>query len=216
MRRVRTGLRALRALPDREPIVLARIERIREAWGNPGWTADAGFLLEVASAIRSRPGPVLDCGSGLSTIICATLAARHGATVWSLEQDRAWYEKMSRVIDALHLDNVRLWHTPLRSYGDFAWFDLGTIELPRHFSVVSCDGPAVVRSAFPPDIYDAWRVGAVIVLEQLGVSFDEILLDDVEDLRCAALAGRWRREGIPTTEVETATGKLLRGYGKPR
>ena len=214
MRRVRKGLLALREIPEGTPIELSHLERLREAWGNPAWTADAGFLREVAAAVRARPGPVLDCGSGLSTVICAAFAARHGAVVYSLEQDQRWYGYMRRVIEALHLDNVRLWHTPLRSYGDFAWFDLGTIELPRHFPTVSCDGPAVVRSAFPSHQYAAWRVGVVIVLKSLGVSFDEILLDDVEDLRSAALAERWRREGIPTTEIDTATGRLLRGFGK--
>ncbi len=210
-------MRELRGVPDGMPIELSHLERIREVWGNPGWTADAGFLLEVASAVRSRPGPVLDCGSGLSTVVCATLAARHGATVWSLEQDRRWYEYMCRVIVALGLDNVRLSYTPLRSYADFAWFDLGTIELPPHFSTVSCDGPAVLRSAFPSELYEAWRVGVVIVLKDLGISFDEILLDDVaEDRRSAALIERWHREGIPTAEIETATGKLLRAHGSPR
>ncbi len=215
MRGVRRGLVELRAIPDGTPVSVELLERIREAWGNPAWTADAGFLREVASAVRNRPGPVLDCGSGLSTVICAALAGRHGAIVWSLEQDRGWYRHMGRVIDALRLDNVRLWYTPLRSYGDFAWFDLGAIELPRHFPVVSCDGPSVMRSAFPPDLYAAWRVGVVMVLQTLGITFAEILLDDGEDLRSAALAERWRREGIPTVEVATPTGKLLRGYRSP-
>jgi hypothetical protein len=214
MGRVRKGLLELRGIPEGEPVELSHLARIREAWGNPGWAADAGFLLEVGSAIRSRPGPVLDCGSGLTTVICAALAERHGATVWSLEQDRDWYEYMRRVIEALHLDNVRLWHTPLRTFGDFVWFDLGTIALPPHFSVVSCDGPAVRQSAFPPDVCAAWRVGVVLVLKSLSVSFDEILLDDVEDLRSTGLAERWLREGLATTVVETPTGKLLRGYGK--
>ena len=71
------------------------------------------------------------------------------ATVWSLEQDRSWYEYMGRVLKALHLDNVRLWYTPLRSYGEFAWFDLGTMVLPRHFPIVSCDGPACFTGSFP-------------------------------------------------------------------
>jgi hypothetical protein len=77
--------------------------------------------------------------------------------------------------------------------------------LPDHFAVVSCDGPAVVRSDA------AWRVGVVIVLKNRGITFDEILLDDVDDPRSGALIERWQREGLT---VETATGKLLRGYAR--
>jgi hypothetical protein len=189
---------------------------LREAWGNSAWAADAGFLLEVGTAVRGRPGPVLDCGSGLSTIVCAALAARHDAVVWSFEQDREWYEYMRRAIEALHLDNVRLRHTPLRPYQGFVWFDLGAIELPDHFPVVVVDGPAVFRAAFAPELYEAWRVGVVIVLGSLGVSFDEILLDDVEDRRSSALVDRWDREGLRMVEIETPTGRLLKGHGKAR
>ena len=210
---VRRGLRALGALPAGAPIELRYLEDIRRSWGNPSWTADAGFLREVAAAVRSRPGAVLDCGSGLSTLVAATVAARHGGVVWSLEQDRSWYEYMARVIEALRLGNVRLFHTPLRTFADFAWFDLERVELPSRFSIVSVDGPAVVRSAFPPEIYAAWRVGVVPVLRSRGIAWEEILLDDVEDLRSPALAERWRREGIPTIEIDTPTGKLLKGPG---
>ncbi len=208
---MRTLLPGLRELPDGRGYEESHLEPIREAWENPGWTADAGFLAAVATTVRGRPGPVLDCGSGLSTVICAYLAAQHGATVWSLEQDRRWYEYMRRVIRALRLDNVELRYAPLRSHGDFAWFDIGGIVLPGHFPTVVCDGPAVFRSAFGPVVYHAWRVGAVMVLRSRGISFDEILLDDVEDERFPALAERWRREGVATTEVATPTGRLLRG-----
>jgi hypothetical protein len=209
MRKLRAGLRALKNVTSEEQLDLALIVRIRTAWGNPGWTGDAGFLREVAARVWRCPGPVLDCSSGLSTVILASLASRHGATVWSLEQDRRWYEHMERILPALGIVNVVLWYTPLRSYGDFLWFDLGSHQLPPHFPTVSCDGPAVKNAAGSPEQVDAWRSGVLPVLRDLGVSFDEILLDDAEDPRSAGLIERWQRGGLETELVATPTGSLI-------
>lgn len=57
--------------------------------------------------------------------------------------------------------------------------------------------------------FDAWRSGIVPVLRGLGVSFDEILLDDVEDPRSARLIERWQRAGIEMHLVATPTGTLV-------
>ncbi len=209
MRRLRAGLRELKGITSEDQLDLALIVRIRTAWGNLAWTGDAGFLREVAARVWRCPGPVLDCGSGLSTVILATVASRHGATVWSLEQDRRWYEHMDRVLPELGIDNVVLWFTPLRSYGGFLWFDLASRELPRHIPTVSCDGPAVKNRAGSPEQVEAWRSGVVPVLRDLGVSFDEILLDDAEDPRSAGLIERWQRGGLETKLVATPTGTLI-------
>lgn len=194
-----------------EQLDLVLMARIRSGWTNTGWAADAGYLREVAARVWRRPGPVLDCGSGLSTVILAAVASRHGATVWSLEQDRSWCEYMKRMLDALRIDNVVLWHAPLRSYGGYLWFDLGSRELPPHFPTVACDGPAVRRRAGTPEEVAAWRSGVVPVLHDRGVTFDEIVLDDFEDARCPALIERWNRAGIATSVVVSPTGTVVVG-----
>lgn len=210
IRRVRAALRELERVTAEDQLDLALMDRIRTAWANTGWTGDAGFLREVAARVWRRPDSVLDCGSGVSTLILASIASRHGAKVWSLEQDQAWYEYMERVLRALGIDNVVLWCAPLRSYGDFLWFDLASRELPPHFATVSCDGPTVRHSAASPQQFDAWRSGILPVLRGLGVSFDEILLDDVEDPRWSAqLIERWQRAGIETHLVATPTGTFV-------
>ncbi len=200
------------AAPDE--IDLALMERMVLAWDNPGYAGDAAFLLQVARDAWEGPGPVLDCGSGLSTIVCATVAARRGATVWSLEQDAAWHEDVCGMVSALRLDNVVLWHAPLRSYGEYVWYDLEGRDLPRHFSVVACDGPAVRRSQWPPALFAAWRVGGVLALKELGIRFDRIVLDDANDSRAPALVARWQREGIALREIVSEAGRHL--VGDPR
>ncbi len=215
MRRLRALLRQAVAESERGGIGLPLIQQVIEAWNNPGYVCDAGFLRESCAPASMGSGSILDCGSGISTVLLAALAARRDVTVWSLEQDEAWYHEMLRVLRALRLTNVVLWHTPLRSYGDFVWFDLDGRELPRHFSIVSCDGPAVTHTAWPSHQYAQWRVGVVPVLKNLDVSFEQIFLDDAEDPRCAVVVERWRREGLLAEEVGTPTGRLVRASWPP-
>jgi hypothetical protein len=214
LHRVRKSLTGLQAATGPEQLSLALMQRIVRAWGNTGWTGDAGFLLELARTVWQSRGPVLDCGSGLSTVISAIVAAHHGATVWSLEQDPRWFREVRRMLSGLGITNVILWYAPLRPQGDYVWYDLEGRNLPARFGTVACDGPSVRRSQWPPALHQSWRVGVVPVLEDLGVSFDRILLDDASDPRAPGLLARWRSRGLILEEVESPTGRHIRG-GRP-
>lgn len=214
IRRLRPSVRELRAITAPDQIDFALLARIHAAWGNRGWSADPGFLHDLAVRVSTAQGNLLDCGSGLSTIVCAALAARNGAVVYSLEQDERWFRYMGRAIRALGLSNVVLWYTPLRSYGDFVWFDLTGRTLPAAFSCVSCDGPSVGRRPWSPEEHANWRVGVVLVLNAMKIRFDEVVLDDAEDDRSPGVIERWRREGLDPLVVQTATGHHI--VARPR
>ncbi len=210
--RLRRTLARLEDASAPEQLDLELMERIVLAWGNPGWTGDAGFLLALARSVWSGKGPVLDCGSGLSTLVAAGIAARQGVTVWSLEQDERWCHDMRRVLTSLHVGNVILWYAPLRSYGDYVWYDLDGRNLPSRFATVSCDGPSVRKSVWAPPLFQGWRVGVVLVLRDLGISFDRILLDDASDPRAPGLLARWEDSGIMTETADTPTGQYIVGH----
>lgn len=210
--RLRRSLALLKDAAAPEQVGLELMERIVLAWGNPGWTADAGYLLALARSVWSGKSPVLDCGSGLSTLVAAVIAAREGATVWSLEQDEQWYHAMRRVLASLHVGNVILWYAPLRSYGDYVWYDLDGRNLPSRLGTVACDGPSVRKSVWAPPLFQGWRVGVVLVLRDLGISFDRILLDDASDPRAPGLLARWEESGIMTETTDTPTGRHIVGH----
>jgi hypothetical protein len=69
---------ALRAVADRDVDAPARLAGMRSAWGNDGWSADLEYLRAVADRMRGVTGPVLECGSGLTTIVMGVLAERRG------------------------------------------------------------------------------------------------------------------------------------------
>jgi hypothetical protein len=212
--RLQRCVEALRSV-DPATLTLDRIHAIHHAWENQGWAADVSFLWESATRAAAGPGPFLDLGSGLSTVVAGTLAARYGAAVWSLEQDEGWSREMAGTLARLGLDNVVLVHAPLRSYGDFVWFDLRGRSLPPAFSAVFCDGPSVRRREWPDPHFSNWRSGAVPVLQNLGISFGEILLDDAEDVRCAALIQRWEAARIRMQVVRAAHGSFVLGRPDP-
>ena len=73
--------------PDRD-----LLGELRNAWGNSGYTADLSFLMAVCQRVISMKGPVLECGSGLTTILLGILVGRNGGAVWTIAHDVTWYK----------------------------------------------------------------------------------------------------------------------------
>jgi len=216
-RTLRRRVRELRRAAAAGPVSAELLARVAAAWGNSGYIADMSFVSEVVARVQAGPGPFLDCGSGLTTIVAGAVADACGGRVWSLEQNARWHDEVRDMLAAVGIRSVELWHTPLRPYDDFAWFDLRGRTLPPAFSQVFCDGPAISRTRWPEPLYSAWRVGLVPVLRSLGVEFGEILLDDAEDRRSARLRTRWEALGVATRVVETPTGSWVHAVpARPR
>jgi hypothetical protein len=211
-RQLAHGVAALRDQARAGQIATSLITDLRTAWGNTAWSADASFVSELVNRTLTSSGPFLDCGCGLSTIVVGVIAEQRGTRVWSLEQDRDWYEHVRVALATHRISNVELRHASLRRYGDYTWFDIDRKDLPKRFTNIYCDGP-VVRG-WPEPQYSNWRGGVVPVLKSLGIGFDEILLDDAEDPRCAILRKQWAALGIETEVVSTATGLYVIGRNR--
>jgi len=185
-----------------------RLAAMHWAWGNENWSADAGYLEALARRMARTTGAVLECGSGLSTIVLGVLAERRGVQVLSLEQDAWWASYVQSELTRLHITQVELVHTPLIAHDDFMWFDVARVKFPYSFELVVCDGPAIY--GHPEPYQSAWRVGLLSVLRDHGVRADEILLDDAEDPRLGSLRARWERQHDFATQIaQTATGSYL-------
>ena len=90
--------------------------------------------MEIARRAVVTRGPILECGSGLSTILLGLLAARRGVDVWSLEHIPEWHARVRSVLESVGIAAMRLHLTPLRSYGDFDWYRLPLASMPHAFS----------------------------------------------------------------------------------
>lgn len=85
------------------------------AWGNEAWRADEELLTALASV--KSPGPILECGSGLSTLVLA--AKNPDQTVTCLEHDPAWAIGVAEAAERYGLKNIQVTKTRLVN----GWYD---------------------------------------------------------------------------------------------
>lgn len=98
------------------------------------WAADPGVLAVVTGIARKCRGPIIETGSGLSSVFMAAATAEN---VYSLEhldhyaaQTLAWAEEAG-------VSNVGICCTPLKD----SWYDVEKFALPHKFAFGFCDGP---------------------------------------------------------------------------
>ena len=132
--------------------------------GNEPWCASPAFLATAYEMAKEAEGPVLECGSGLSTIVMGLA----GAEVHTLEHDLAWVKKTQAWLDRYGLVNVHLHYAPLREWTAGIWYGLGPEQFPESYSLVVCDGP-------PRSIADRKLLWVVFDIENA-----DWLVDDVD------------------------------------
>jgi hypothetical protein len=162
------AVRHLIRLPPGELPSRSMLMDLRVGWGNEGWSGNLDFMEEVARRAATTAGPILECGSGVTTVLLGLLAGRRGVEVWSLENMPEWQSRVSRMLDRHPISRVRVCLSPLREYGGFEWYALPP-GMPESFDLVVCDGPGVSYRS---------RYGLLPVLGQRLSAGSFILVDD--------------------------------------
>ena len=149
------------ALPSPETIV-----KLIRAWDNSA-AAEPDYLLAVLKHGRDAAGPILECGSGLTTIALAVYAQQ---PVISLENHPGWYRRVADEMSSLGLAATGLLHCPLKDYGSFTWYDPPLSALPKSFSLVVCDGPPLRdrpggRVGLMPVMGNRLQAGALVLVD---------------------------------------------------
>src|SRR6266852_6742346 len=121
----------LSVVPDRE-----LLSELLAGWGNEGFAAQTDYLEEVCSQAVRTSGPVLECGSGLTTVMLGLLAGRRGDQTWSLEHFAEWQARVTSVLQRFEIPNIQIYSAPLRRYGEFAWYDPPLARMPKEFQLV--------------------------------------------------------------------------------
>lgn len=109
--------------------------RLVEGWGNE-WSAQPELLDAMIQMARQATGPILECGSGLSSLVLGCVTSQ---PVISLEHDPIWAAYTQKVLEQHGVANVHIQCAPLTDYGPYEWYT-PISELPD-FTVVVCDGP---------------------------------------------------------------------------
>ncbi len=162
------------------------ISDLTYGWGNEGWSASDEYLLSCLQFALASHGPILECGSGLTTIMLGVVAHGTGNIVWTLEHDQVWYERVNKYIKRFKIRSVRLCFSPLKDFGDFCWYTVPLDLMPDMFSMVVCDGP--------PGRTRGGRYGLLPIMKQRLKPGATILLDDAEREQEKAIAIRWADE----------------------
>lgn len=162
-------------------------------WGNDAFSAQREYLAGcIEQALTSR-GPILECGSGLTTILIGAVATKRRRGYWVLEHAPEWAARVQRCLHTYKLDSVALLAKPLKDYGSFQWYDAALESMPDGFSLVICDGP--------PGTTKGGRYGLAPVMRERLQPGCVILLDDVGREEERAIASRWETELGASLEI---------------
>jgi hypothetical protein len=145
------------------------------------------YLRHMAQKAVATEGDVLECGSGLSTLLLAITAGRRGLRVHTFEHHPGCHRRLQGLIERYHLRNITVHQTPIRSYGDFDWYDCPPHKLSERFRLVICDGPT-------RHLTDSGRYGLLPVMRDRLDPHCKVIMDDSHHSLDRNVIHRWRRE----------------------
>jgi Methyltransferase domain len=168
----------------RSPVVL---KRLVYGWGNESWSAREEYLTRIVEAATGSRYDILECGSGLSTLLLGAVARKAGVRVWALEHSPEWRQRVCAAIEKYGLaEDVTVLDTPIQPYGDYDWYSVPPALTQARFGLAICDGP--------PGDTRGGRYGLLPVLREGFVPGAVVLLDDAARPEEQATLTRWAAE----------------------
>ncbi len=151
---------------------MKRLPQLISHWSN-GWSAQSEYLTACFRFLSATDGPILECGSGLTTLVAAAIgkSVNQEREIWTLEHHAEWAKTVQLRLDKFKLNNVNLITSSINNYHEgFAWYSPPLDTMPENFSMVICDGP--------PSDTKGGRVGLLPVCGDKLADNCIILLDD--------------------------------------
>jgi hypothetical protein len=198
------ALLEFRAKPDRWFDDAELLGRLRYGWGNEGWSAGVQFLTAALQLALEPNQRILECGSGLSTLLMGVCARISGSSVVSLEHSGTWADTVERALH-MHLigHHVKLVRSPLKDYGTYSWYDVPSNVIdPRGFTAVICDGP--------PSATPGGRFGLLPLMQSSLCPGCTILLDDLNRPQEQLIVTQWASDYGLEYEIEEASNPYAR------
>jgi hypothetical protein len=159
--------------------------RLVYGWGNEQWSALEEYLRECIGAAYRCKGAILECGSGLSTLMVGSVAAQRGLRYVALEHSALWADRVRSRLRRFRLEPAIVCDAPLKDFGDFSWYDTASLLLPEQWSLIICDGP--------PANTKGGRAGLLPIMREQIHANTTILLDDGERDGELAIAKDWAK-----------------------
>lgn len=116
-------------------------ETIVNASGNASYTMPASSLATCYREAKNAQGDILECGTGLSTIVMGLALAGTDHRIYALEHDLAWLRKTTAWLQRYDVTNINLIYAPLFPHENGDWYGVRADELPSQFDIAVIDGP---------------------------------------------------------------------------
>lgn len=163
----------------------------RDCVGNP-YSAMVDVLMLCVLMARKADGPIIEAGSGLTTIL---MAAATDQTVFCLEHDPIWAAELEKMAQRAGVNGIGLCLCPVRD----GWYDTADFpDLPERFALGVNDGPPR-RLGSRMGFYD--RFGAVC---------DTIVADDADDRSYGDAIEAWSGANGRTVDFVDERAALIR------
>lgn len=103
-------------------------------YGGNNYAADPGTLALVTGIARKCAGPIIETGSGLSSVLMGLVTDQ---VVYSLEHSQRYGLQTLEWCEQAGVVNVGVCNAPLKDF----WYDIEAFDLPEKFAFGFCDGP---------------------------------------------------------------------------
>lgn len=151
------------------------------------FAASPTVLALVVGMARKCRGPVIETGSGLSSVLAGAVLEEHQQRIYSLEHIPHYAAQTMVMAEECGVSNVGVCCAPLKDY----WYDLGAFDIPHNrFALGFCDGP--------PRLYGT----RMRFFETLAPRCEAIIVDDIKtDNNYARKVHEWAAANDRTVQI---------------
>jgi hypothetical protein len=113
---------------------------LADAWGNKPWAATSSYTELVWNIVMDLPdnSTVLECGSGMTTLVLGIAAKHKNLNIITLEHDQTWYERTKKWLDIYDI-KVNLIKTEIDD--KTKWYKIGEGDPGWTIDLLVLDGP---------------------------------------------------------------------------
>lgn len=168
------------------------LKRLIYGWGNQGFSAQVGYLQTcIEFALSSKKG-ILECGSGLTTILLGIITHKTNIRMLTLENSFIWAVRVRKMLTKRMLQNVYLHVTPLKDYGLYEWYNISGVEHFDNFDLIICDGPPAQvkggRYGLLPVMGERIGKGATILLDDTIRNEEKLIIQQWSELKSISVS----------------------------
>jgi hypothetical protein len=180
-------------LKNEKRVSPTQLKRLRHYWSNDDWSAGTEFLEGMLRWLPQTTGNILECGSGLTTLLLGAATSGTERRTASLEHNPDWAARVRGALPQGSDARLQIVQAPITSYDEFDWYSTRRIDELGPVGFVVCDGP--------PGSTRGGRYGLAPVVRHVLAPGCIVMLDDASRPEEQAIIARWLRE-LPAVIVE--------------